>query len=198
MRFLLHPPTQIAASSSRTGATRSRVRLRGALGFLLALNGAMLFFFLRSPGQSPAAWQEELARLEARHKGTQNKVQELRELVGKAQAATQNGQQFARENFLPRSSAFSTMLENLEKLASQNHLQPGDIGYRLGDQANQLGWVDVAVSLAVEGEYPDMVRFINQLEQSKLFWIIQNLDVSGSTGARLRLNLHTATYLLPS
>ena len=50
----------------------------------------------------------------------------------------------------------------------------------------------------VDGEYPDMVRFLNQLEQSKLFWIVESLTVSGKVGQKLRLNLQAATYLLPT
>jgi hypothetical protein len=54
------------------------------------------------------------------------------------------------------------------------------------------------VSLSVEGEYTDLVRFLNELEQSDLFWIIEGLEAAGEPDARLRLDLHAETYLLPS
>lgn len=198
MRWTFHSAAHLAASSGRSEATRSRARLQAALGILLVINAVLLFLLFRSPGQSSAARQEELARMETRHREARNQVQEMRDLTQKVQTAIQNGQQFARQNFLPRSSAFSAMLANLEKLASRNRLQPGDINYRMNEPENELGWVNVEVALTIEGDYPDLVRFINQLEQEKVFWIIQSLDVSGSGGAQLRLNLQTQTYLLPS
>src|SRR5262249_10783664 len=114
---------------------------------------------------------------------------------------TQNEQKFSQANFLSRSNAFSAMLTDLEELASENHLQPSDASYRLNSADNKLGWTNVEVTLDLEGDYPNLVRFLNKLEQSKLFWIVESLDVSGQQsqqGSKLRLNLQAATYLLPS
>ena len=198
MRSLFHSATYVAASSSRAEGSRSRVRLRWALAGLFALNGILFFLLFRAPMGSPEDREAELQRLEAQHRAASEQVRQLRQMREKVQAATRNEQQFAQENFLQRSSAFSKMIENLEDLASSNQLRPSDITYRLDPEDNQLGWVNVEVTLAVEGEYPNIVRFVNELEQSDLFWIIRGLEVSGDPAARLRLNLQTETYLLPS
>jgi Tfp pilus assembly protein PilO len=198
MRSLFHSATYVAASSSRAEGSRLRIRLRWALAGLLALNGILFFLLFRAPMGSPEDREAELQRLEEQHRAATEQVRQLRQLREKVQAATRNEQQFARENFLQRSSAFSKMIENLEELASSNQLRPSDISYRLNPEDNQLAWVNVEVTLSVEGEYSDLVRFVNELEQSDLFWIIQGLEVSGDPAAGLRLNLQTETYLLPS
>ena len=198
MAALLHSQSRLAASSSRTATSRSRVRLQIALGILLLANAVLLFFLLRSGGRTAAGRADELARLEASHRLAERQVEQLRQLKKKVQDATQNEQRFAEGNFLSRSAAFSQMLSDLERLAADNKLQPSDATYRLNESDNKLGWINVEVSLQMQGEYPDLVRFLNELEQSPLFWIIESLDVAGKTGQNLRLNLQAATYLLPS
>jgi len=195
---LLSHATTIAACSSLAGPSRTHVRLRTILSILLAINVLFLFFWFRSPGRTEAQRREDLTRLEEQQQAAQLRLQQLQQLRKKVRDATRNEQEFAQANFLRRSSAFSEMLTDLERLATENRLQPGDIGYSLDDRGNQLGWVTVAVTLTVDGDYPDLVRFLNRLEQSELFWIVEGLTVSGRMGQKLRLNLQAATYLLPS
>jgi Tfp pilus assembly protein PilN len=195
---MLSQPTHIAACSSRTRPSRRHVRLRVILGILMAANALLLYFWFRSPGRTETEWRQELAQLETEEHAAQLRVQRLQQLEEKVRDATHNEQQFAQASFLRRSSAFSQMLTDLERLAADNHLVPGDAGFNLDDRNNQLGWVTVQVTLTVNGNYPDLVRFLNQLEQSKLFWIVESLTVSSKTGQNLTLNLQAATYLLPS
>jgi hypothetical protein len=172
--------------------------LQAALVILLVLDAVVIFLLFRSPSQPAAARQEELARMEAQHDALQAEVEQLRNLRGKVLSATENEQRFTRDNFLPRGSAASQMTQNLNDLATQNRVRPSDISFQFNQGDNQLGWVYVEASLSVQGDYSSLVRFINQLERSQLFWILQGLDVSGGNSPGLRLNLKVATYLTPS
>jgi type IV pilus assembly protein PilO len=198
MASLFQSATRMAASSSRAESSRTHSRLQGAVAILLVANGVLLFFLFRSPGLTATERQSEISRLETEQRAVQARVQHLTDLRKKVQDATQNEQKFAQVNFLPRSSAFSKMLTDLERLATENRLQPTDSSYRPDSNGNNLGWTDVEVSLSFEGDYADLVRFLNRLEQSNLFWIVEGMDVSGQQGQKLRLNMQAATYLLPS
>ena len=198
MALLLHHATRVAASSSRSEASHFRVRLRTVFGVLLGINAVLLFLLFRSPGRTESERRDDISRLTAEQRAAQDQVQKFRQLQHKMQDAVHNEQEFAQANFLPRSTAFSQMLTDLERLATENQLQPGDITYTLNADDNQLGWVNVDVSLVVEGDYSNLVGFLNELEQSKLFWIVESLTVSGKVAQKLRLNLQAATYLLPS
>ena len=188
----------MASSNRRTVSTGAGPRLQIALGVLLLINGVLVFFLFRSPGLSAADRQREVSSLETRVRAVENQVNHLNQLKTKVRAATQNEEKFSQANFLSRSSAFSTMLTDLEQLASENRLVPSNATYHLNESDNKLGWTAVGVNLQLDGSYPSLVRFLNQLEQSKLFWIIESMDVSGQQGSSLRLNLQAVTYLLPS
>ena len=198
MASLLQSASRVAASSARAQVSRAMTRLRTSLTILLAANAILIYFLFRAPGASETDRRTEIARLEVEERATRQLVERLRGLRQKVEAATQNERQFAQENFLQRSSASSRILEGVDRLARQNNLKSGGNNFSTSPAANELGWTSVTISMSVEGQYTDLVRFINQMEQSPLFWIVQSLDVSGESGSQLRLNLQAATYLLPS
>jgi hypothetical protein len=173
-------------------------RLRTGLVVLLAANAVLIFFLFRAPGASETDRRAEIARLEAEERATRERVEQLRSIKSKVLTATENEQQFSADNFLRRSSAASQMMDNLDGLARKNGLDSSGVNWSNDEKANGLGWTSVTATMSVEGEYANLVRFINELEKSQLFWIIESLSVSGQAGTRLRLDLQAATYLLPS
>ena len=193
----LHPQSAWAFSGWN-GPSRARARVRIILLVLLALDAVLLALVLRPPGSSLLARQERFASVRRQHEAAQSNLRQMQTLQTKLQAALRNGREFAMQNFLLRDKAFSTLLSDLERLASESRLRPADIKYRLKDEDAQPGWTNVEVSLTVEGEYADLVHFVNRLEQSSLFWLIDGMDVSGSPGKQLRLAVIMRTYLIPS
>jgi Tfp pilus assembly protein PilO len=185
-------------STSRMRASARMRRLQGGLALAVVANVALLIYLVRMPGNSPEARQRQLDELQQHHDALQTKVQSQRDLAEKMQTTTRNESEFAQDNFLPRSTAFSSMVENLQELAVKNEVSPSDIDFQLKDETNDLGWINVEVTLSVAGGYGDLVQFVNELEQSELFWIIRGLDVSGPQGRELRLNLRMETFFLPS
>ena len=187
-----------AVSSGWNGKSRVRARLRISLLGLLVLDAVLLALLFHRPGHTLPQQEQELARVHARRDAAQRAVTQMQELRVKMQGALQNGEKFSQENFRARRSGFSTILADLEHQASENSLQPSGITYRLEEEKLQPGWTNVDVTLTVEGEYPDLIRFINHLEQSDLFWIINGISVTGGTGKGLRMNLQMGTYFIPS
>ncbi|MSO20293.1 MAG: hypothetical protein EXQ56_07470 [Acidobacteria bacterium] len=194
----LEPRSPFTATSSRLGATRPEIQWKIASAVLTVVCAGLLYFILQAPGRSSEARQAQIQELESQQRTGQARVAELRELTSRVQSATQSGQKFVADNFMGRANAFSSMLKNLEELATQNHLRPSNISYDLLDEKNELGWTAIEVSLSLEGEYADVVRFINKVEKSKIFWIIRGLDVGSAAETGLRMRLTTETYLLPS
>ena len=187
-----------SVSSGGSGKSSTHSRLRIALIVLLGLNVVLLTMLFHRPGFTLPEQQAELVRARERRDAARDAVAQMRDLRSKLQVALQSGDQFARGHFLARGGGFSQILEDLEARASAAGLHPGGVTYQLQDQQDQPGWTGVDVTLAVEGSYPDLLRFIHQLEQSDLFWIINGISVSGSVERELRMNLVMQTYFIPS
>ncbi len=186
-----------SASPGGNGGKPARTGIRTILTLLLTADGLLVLLVFWPPGASLQSRQAEFQRLQAEHEAARDMVQQMRELQAKLQDAIQNHQQFSRQNFLLREGAFSVMLEDLERLATQNGLRTGGVSYALQEEREQE-LVKLEATLAIEGGYSNLVHFINRLEQSQLFWIIDSLNVSGSVSRELRLNLQMETYFVPS
>ena len=182
------------------GMSKPRSLLRVALVVLAVLNAALLFLALRPPGQSLVERQKQYQQSRLRYDATLATVKQMRDLQSKLQSAIENNRAFSRERFLDRGTAFSAMVADLEKLATESQLKTSTVSYGLKDESKQPGFVNVSVTITMEGAYPDLVRFINRLEQSQLFWMIGNMNVSGSTtsGRGLRMSLIMETYAVVS
>jgi len=50
------------------------------------------------------------------------------------------------------------------------------------------------VAAAVEGDYANVINFINGLERSNNFYVLDGLSLASSTAGNLRLNLQLRTY----
>lgn len=186
-----------AISSGWNGKSRVRRRLRiTVLGFLF-LDAVLLALLFHRPGHTLPQQQQELERVRARRDAAQSAVTRMRELRSKMQGALQAGQEFAQGNFRARRRGFSAILADLEQQASENRLKPNGVTYRLNEETLQPGWTKVEVTLTVEGDYADLIRFINHLEQSDVFWIIDSLSVTSGMGKALRMSLQMGTYFIP-
>lgn len=199
-RLLKSPNGAAGERNGKHGVSKSRSRLRVALAALAVLNAALVVLALRPPGRSLAERQQQFQQSRMRYDATLATVKQMRDLQSKLQSAIENNRAFSRERFLDRGTAFSAMVADLEKLATESRLKPSTVGYGLKDESKQPGFVNVSVTITLEGAYPDLVRFINRLEQSHLFWMIGNMNVSGSTtpGRGLRLSLTMETYAMAS
>jgi hypothetical protein len=53
----------------------------------------------------------------------------------------------------------------------------------------------VDILAVVDGDYPSVVRFINDLEHSDTFYVLDGLSLASSgSGGQLKLNLQLRTY----
>jgi len=187
-----------SVSGGGNGKSRAHTRLRIVLFVLLGLNVVLLALVFQRSGFTLPEQQAELVLARERRDAARDAVAQMQDLRSKLQGALRNGDQFAQDRFLARGDGFSSILEDLEDRASAAGLRPGGITYQLQDEPDQPGWTGVDVNLAVEGGYPDLLRFIHQLEQSDLFWIINGISVTGNTPSELRMNLLMQTYFIPS
>ncbi len=100
---------------------------------------------------------------------------------------------FFQQQIAPSQSGYSALMDNLGTLARSTGVRTGNITYRAGTP-DKRGVVEVEIGAAVSGDYPNIVRFINGLEHSDTFYVLDSLTLAaGSTGG-LGLNLQIRTY----
>lgn len=106
----------------------------------------------------------------------------------------QDGDAFFKEQIVPEQSGYSALSENFGKLAGAAGVRASNIMYRTG-QPDKRGIIEIEIGATVTGEYANIVRFINGLEHSNTFYVLDSLVLGAGSSGGLGLNLHLRTFL---
>jgi len=167
--------------------------VQGAVALLLLLDLALVFAIWRAAESAPQAQRIERDRLAA-----QAKLMGLD--VGRAQAIRQRlpekgreCDQFYAEDLVPASSGYSTLVSDLGEIAGHAGLKTNLVGFKQKELGGR-GVTEIRITAAVEGDYPSLIRFINGLERSKNFYLLDQLTLASSTTGAIKLTLDLRTY----
>jgi Tfp pilus assembly protein PilO len=183
------PEVKLGGSRRRTLYERRRAVQAGLL-VLLVINGVLGFFVFR-----PNALQRgELQRLRIEERDLNQTVTRLKQIQSSLVESARRGDEFYNVKFLPASTGFATIMEEVEKIATASGIKTGSVSFSPHEVKDRAEIEAVEIDTSVDGEYSKMVRFINQLEQSQLFFIIDSLGVGSSEKKGVRLSVKLVTY----
>ncbi|PYU23749.1 MAG: hypothetical protein DMG32_15520 [Acidobacteria bacterium] len=109
-------------------------------------------------------------------------------------AVEQQCDSFFRQNFRPVNSGYSSVISNFGSLSRGAGLQAENLNFHR-HEADKRGVTEVDISAVVDGDYSSVVRFVNDLEHSDTFYVLDGLSLAASgSGGQLKLNLQLRTY----
>jgi len=108
-------------------------------------------------------------------------------------AIEQQDDGFFHEEFRPLSTGYSGLSADLNSLATQAGLTVSSTSYEQ-HASDEHGLVEVSISESVEGNYQSLVSFLNALQRSNNFYILDGLILSSSTEGSVRLSLQLQTF----
>ena len=168
--------------------------VRIALGVLLALDVGLLAWNYQASDANPKSQAAQRDRLKRQHQLLGEDVRMAAEIRTRLPEIEQQCASFVKERLLPVSSGYSTVVEDLNRISAETGLHARGIQYRQKDLPAR-GVAEVQVAASVEGGYANLVRFINAMEKSKQFYLLEELAlVEATTGNAIRLNLQLKTY----
>ena len=165
-----------------------RQRLTALLIVLACIDAISIVVLLSPLGRSR---QSEIQQLQSQLKAKTQEVLPLRGLDKKVLEAKEEIGDFYRYR-LP--AEYSSIGEELGKLASENNARIAQVKYHLEDsQPGGLRPVSIESSLA--GDYLHVMKFINALERDKMFFIVDSVALGDSQGGTVKLQLRMQTFL---
>ena len=187
-------PRNNQAGKTRTERRNWRRVIQVALVALLVVD--VLFFILGflPSGQSFAGQKSELEKLREDLKARQSAVAHLKKVEAALSDARAQGDQFYTTKFLPQTTGYSRVMEEVDKLAKSSGVKKGSVAYAASEVKNRPDLIAVDITTTVEGEYGKIVQFVNQLEQSPMFLTVDSLGVSTGQTKIVRLALKLVTY----
>jgi Tfp pilus assembly protein PilO len=169
----------------------SRRKLKIAIGVMLAVDVmavAVLFSPLVGSADSRQL-QLNLLRVELTKKN--HAVEPLRGMDKKIVLAKDQINGFYKDRFAARDSELAN---ELGKLASANGVRIHQMSYK-EEAAEESGIVPVEVQGSFSGDYLQLVRFINTLERSTMFFTVDSVDLAGENTGQVRLQITIHSYL---
>jgi hypothetical protein len=156
-----------------------KVTVRVCLGALLAANliGAGFAFHLFD--QSPEALNGELASALSSKQTEQARLVRSRLLTANIDKGKVQGEQFLTNYMTSRRVTYSTVLGELTDAAKTAGMEKAGATISPLDPIQGSEDLDMmSVSLTLEGTYPQLMKFVNLLDRSKRFLLIDTLTVT--------------------
>ncbi len=100
---------------------------------------------------------------------------------------------FFTTHFQPASTGYSAVSQDLGQLSRSAGLQSDSITFHQHARDTR-GLMEVQISTAVEGNYDSLIEFLDNLEHSDNFYVLDSLALASSSAGKLRLNLQLRTY----
>ncbi|MGB6199687.1 MAG: hypothetical protein WBF35_09080 [Candidatus Acidiferrales bacterium] len=143
--------------------------------------------------RSPHAPQNELKTLELQRKMMAADVQRGEKIRKDLPAVEEQSEHFFQDQFRPVGSGYSGLISDLGQIASDAGLKSQATTFEQ-HKPDEHGIVELDIGQSVEGSYPSVVAYLNGLERSHGFYILDSLSLSSSREGTLRLTLELRTF----
>ena len=164
-----------------------------ALVLLAALN---LVFCLRLIGAwhtLHAAAPEQVQQVQSSYRVLDLQTRPLRGLPKKVDEARAQADEFYSQRF---PSEYSTISAAFYDLAGKNDVRVSHLSYVPGPAIP--GLAEIRMDASMSGQYAPLMHFINGLERSQTFFLINDLTLTGQQGGLVNLRLRLTTYMRAS
>jgi Tfp pilus assembly protein PilO len=173
-----------------------RAVIRLVLGVLIAANLVAGYFVIRPIGGSPQELREQAAGLRNQIQQQQAALDRTGSLSSKIESGRNEGDQFMSKYFLPRRTAYSTIMADLNDLAGQTKVTPKEGAYAIEPIEGSDTLEMMQLSVNYEATYPDLIRFVNLVDKADRLLVVESLNATPQQiGAKLNIMLKLDTFV---
>lgn len=165
-----------------------------ALAILLIADIGLGIFLWRDSRQQPADLRAELNQLVRQSKERQGDVARGTAIRTSLPQVSKDCSKFYGDTFLGKSAGYSSVIADLSGIADKSGLRTSDTSFKENEVKEDHSLTQVAISTSVEGSYSSVIKFINGLEQSKNFYLLNDLHLASASGGMIKLQLDLRTY----
>jgi type IV pilus assembly protein PilO len=133
---------------------------------------------------------DQLQQQQTAYRALQLEMSPLRGLPQKVSLSRTQADTFYTARF---PNAYSTISATIHDLETRNSVRLTSLAYT--PIPALPGLAELRMDASLSGEYAPLMHFINGLERSKTFFLINGLTLTGSQGGLVNLRLRLITYL---
>jgi len=170
--------------------------MRALIAVLLAANLAAAVVAFKPFGGSAADMRRDEAALEAQLAQIQARVVTSRKLVDKVHIAREQGDRFLAKYFMDRRTTSSLVASELDRCATAAGIKPGAQSYAYEDIEGSNDLQMYTINAGFEGTYANLTKFVDLLDKSPLFLIIEDMQTAGvQNGQVVTVQLKIDTFV---
>jgi type IV pilus assembly protein PilO len=179
------------------GASRDpRFIARAALGVLLLANLLAAFAVFRPLGGSAEELDEQIATMRVQIQQRQAQLERLRALVSKIEQARATGDEFLSTYFMDRRTASSSIVAELSNAAKESGIRQKEHAFAFDPVEGSDTLSMMTITANYEGTYGDLLEFVNRLDKSPRFLILDTLTAAPQQGgSNLNVNIKLNTFV---
>lgn len=186
--FKLRLPAGLAGASAKD----PRVIARAVIGILLLANLLAALAVFMPLGGSPEELEDQAVSLRQQVQQRRAQHERSRILVAKIEHARASGDTFLSSYFLSRQSTYSTLLGELDKAAKESGIRSKDRSFVIDPVEGSDTMSMMTITANYEGTYGDLLQFVNHLDKSPRFLILDTLTATPQQGSA---NLNVAVKM---
>jgi hypothetical protein len=171
--------------------------MRLGVGLLLAANLVAGYFVLRPIGGSPDELRQQAMEMRLQIRQQQNALDRMRLLSGKVEIGRGEGDKFMSKYFMPRRTAYSVILAELNQIANDAKITAKEGSYPIEpvEGSDTLEMMQIAANF--EASYENLIRFVNLIDKSDRLLIIEGLNATPQQGgAKLNIMMKLDTFVV--
>ena len=170
---------------------KSRRKLKIAIAVMLATDAIALAVLFSPLVGSVESRRLQIYELRAELTKKNREVAPLRGMDKKIVLAKNQIGSFYKNRF---AATDSELANELGKLAAENGIRIQQATYKQEDPETS-GIIPVEIHGGFSGDYLQLVRFINTLERSKMFFMVDGVELAGEGAGPVKLGITIHSYL---
>ncbi len=155
-----------------------RVMIRAGLGVLLAANLVAAAIVFKPWASSIEELQRQESSLRQQVRQRETALDRLRTIVNKVEAARTDGDKFEQSYLLSKRSMASALAQELVETAQKAGMRQKETTFSFEPVEGSDTLTKVTITGIYEGTYADLMHFLNLLDRSGRFLIIESLGAA--------------------
>jgi type IV pilus assembly protein PilO len=163
------------------------------LAVLLLADAALIFVLWQAAREGPQAMRTQRDRLALQAKLLKADVARGEKIRASLPQIGKDCDAFYHDNLIASSNGYSAIEADLGQLTTQAGLKSSGFTFKQ-KEVKLHGVTEISINTSVSGDYPAIIRFINDLEHSKNFYLLDHLQLDAAAIGGIHLSLELRTY----
>ncbi len=164
-----------------------------ALALLVLADGALAGYLWQAGREGPEEMRAQRDRLAAQVKLLKADVARGEKIRASLPQVKKDCDAFYSESFLDRITGYSDIETDLDSIAAKAGVKTTGFSFKQ-KQVKDRSVTEISIGTSVDADYPAVIQFINGLERSKYFYLIDDLQLSSASTGMIRLQIGLHTY----